>query len=116
MAASRLQGITPTIRLMCRIGKLIPLVNGNLGTYSKSIDKLLDRFPFLFIAGKQRCLVRGLLLYFFGKRHQMDIRLQFGSKQVNNGFDTHCWIKLNRQVQFEVEDVIKQYMVLVEYK
>ena len=116
IAVSRRIGITATIRFICRIGESLPLTKGDLGAYSNSIDILLDRFPFLFLARKQRCLVRGLLLYFFGKRRRIDIRLQFGSKKTDTGLDTHCWISHGRKIQFEVEAVIKQYTLLVEYR
>jgi hypothetical protein len=115
-AVSRRKGITATVRFICRLGKLLPLSKGDLGAYSNSIDILLDRFPFLFLARKQRCLLRGLLLYYFGKRRRIDIRLQFGSKKTENGLDTHCWISHGRKIQFEVEEVIKQYTLLVEYR
>ena len=115
-ALSRLRGITATMQFIRRASNLLPLSKGDVGAYSDRIDTLFGRFPFLFIARKQRCLLRGLLIYFFGKRRQLDVRLQFGSKKANAGFDTHCWIALGRQVYFEVEDVIKQYTVLVEYK
>jgi hypothetical protein len=115
-AFSRWKGITATTRFICRMGESLPLSKGDLKAYSKRIDILLDRFPFLFLAGKQRCLVRGLLLYFFGKRRRIDIRLQFGSKKTDKGLDTHCWISHDRKIQFEVEEVIRQYTLLVEYR
>lgn len=115
-AISRLKGITATVKLICRIGESLPLAKGDLGTYSNSIDLLLERFPFLFLCRKQHCLLRGLLLYFFGKRLGIDIRLHFGSKKTDSGFDTHCWIAHGRQIQFEVEKVIKQYTRLIEYR
>jgi hypothetical protein len=113
---SRRKGITATIRFIRLIGESLPLSKGDLGAYSNNIDTLLDRFPFLFLARKQRCLLRGLLLYFFGKRRGIDIRLQFGSKKTDSGLDTHCWISHGRKIRFEVEEVIKQYTLLVEYR
>jgi hypothetical protein len=113
---SRLRGITATIKFIDGAVDLLPLANGELGAYSNSIDVLFDRFPFLFLARKQRCLLRGLLIYFFGKRRGLDIRLQFGSRKTKTGLDTHCWITLDRCVQFEVKEVIDQYTMLVEYK
>ena len=112
---SRHSGITATIRFIGRSCQLLPMVKENLGAYSNRIDFLLERFPFLFIGRKQRCLLRGLLLYFFGKRRRMDIRLHFGSKASETGFDTHCWITHEHKVQFEVADVVNQYTPLVEY-
>lgn len=113
---SRLRGITATIKFIGRAADLLPSSNGELGAYSNSINALFDGLPFLFIARKQRCLLRGLLIYFFGKRKDLDIRLQFGSRKTKIGFDTHCWISLDGQVQFEVKEVIDQYTALIEYK
>lgn len=115
MVLSRHRGITATIHFIGRGCRLLPMAKENLGAYSSRIDFLLERFPFLFMGRKQRCLLRGLLLYFFGKRRRMDIRLQFGSKASETGFDTHCWITHEQKVRFEVEEVINQYTLLVEY-
>jgi hypothetical protein len=115
MVLSRHRGITATIRFIGRACNLLPMTKKNLGAYSDRIDFLLERFPFLFMGRKQRCLMRGLLLYFHGKRRRMDIRLQFGSKASEDGFDTHCWVTLKQKVQFEVEDEVNQYTLLVEY-
>jgi len=113
---SRLRGVTSTIRLIGRIGGALPLTRGSVGAYSAAIDRLLRQVPLLFIARKQRCLVRGYLIYFFGKRRQLDIRLHFGSKQTVGGFDTHCWIEQGRRIRFELEEVISQYTRLIEYR
>jgi hypothetical protein len=113
---SRRKGITTTVRYIGRLGRVLPLPKGDLEAYSDNIDILFDTFPFLFLAAKQRCLLRGLLLYFFGKRRRIDIRLQFGSKRTDNGLETHCWISHGRKIQFEVKEVIEQYTPLVEYR
>jgi hypothetical protein len=115
IAISRFRGVTTTTRIARRAGRLFPISNGKLGDYSDKIDLLLRKVPFFFIARKQRCLVRGFLIYFFGKRRQMQVHLHFGSRKTDIGFDSHCWITHNTNVRFEVEDVIKQYTTLVEY-
>ncbi len=113
--AARWQGVTPTVRLIKKIAPWVPISKGGLGEYSDRIDALLKNFPFLFYAHRQVCLIRGLLLFFFGKRRKLDIRLHFGSKIVNGEFNTHCWILLDGEIRFEVDEVIRQYTTLIEY-
>jgi hypothetical protein len=115
VGVSQAKGVTKAIRFINYLGNLFPQTGIKLDQYSSLIDKLIKRCPFLLIAGKQACLIRGLLLYFFGKRNGLNIKLCFGSKQTNRGFDTHCWIVCDGRILYEVDKVIKQYTTLVEY-
>ena len=112
---SRIKGISPTIRLIRRLAALAPADGCCIEDYSRSIDRLVKRKPFLFWARHRTCLIRGLLLYYFGKRNRLEVRLSFGSKPAARGFDTHCWIVLEGTIRFEVDEVIKQYTPLIEY-
>jgi hypothetical protein len=115
MIASQMKGVTTAIRLIRTLAEWFPLETGCIDDYSIQIDRLIKKWPFLFLCHKQNCLIRGLLLFFYGKRCKMDVRLNFGSRRINHRFDTHCWIVQNGVIRFEVEDVIRQYTTLVEY-
>jgi hypothetical protein len=113
--ASQLKGVTVTIRLIRSLSAWFPLETGRIDDYSMHTDRLIKKWPFLFLCHKQICLIRGLLLFFYGKRRNLDVRLNFGSRRIDHRFDTHCWIIQNGVIRFEVEDVIRQYTILVEY-
>jgi len=113
--AARWQGVTRTVRFIKKIASWLPLYAGDLDQYSIRIDKLRENLPFLFFAHRQGCLIRGLLLLFFGKRRKLNVQLHFGSKIVDQRFDTHCWISLDGKVRFEVDEVVRQYTPLIEY-
>lgn len=115
VVASQLKGVTGAIRLIHILAARFPLATGRIDDYSAHIDRLINKWPFLFFRHKQICLIRGLLLFFYGKRRKLDVRLNFGSRRANLRFDTHCWIIQNGFIRFEVEDVIRQYTLLVEY-
>jgi len=103
------------VRVIKKIASWLPLYAGDLDQYSIRIDKLRENLPFLFFAHRQGCLIRGLLLLFFGKRRKLNVQLHFGSKIVDQRFDTHCWISLDGKVRFEVDEVVRQYTPLIEY-
>lgn len=113
MLVAHKAGITKTIRWMQRLTTQYPAHTGDISAYSDKIDKIVKKHPFLF--GPQICLIRGLMLFYFGKRRGMNVQLKFGSKIVPDGFETHCWIVLDGKVHFEVDEVIRQYVTLVEY-
>lgn len=113
--SARWRGVTPTVRLIKRLASRSLLAKGEFGDYSDRIDGLLKNASFLFHAHRQRCLIRGLLLFFFGKSRGLDVRLRFGSKVENRKFETHCWIVLDGKIRFEVDDVIRRYTTLIEY-
>lgn len=116
---SRLRGISGTIHLIRLIVSALPMYEVSLDTVSKKIDLIINRIPFLFIARKQKCLIRGLLLYFYGKRMGQNIHLSFGCKwedKERRNLKTHCWIVHNGNIRFEVNDIIDKYVTLVEYK
>jgi len=116
---SRLRGISGTIRLIRLVVSALPMYKVSLDTVSKKIDLIINRVPCLFIARKQKCLIRGLLLYFYGKRMEQNIHLTFGCKwedKERRNLKTHCWIVHNGNIRFEVNDIIDKYVTLVEYK
>ena len=116
---SRLRGISGTIRLIRLIASALPMHKVSLDTVSIKIDLIINRMPCLFFAGKQKCLIRGLLLYFYGKRMGENIHLTFGCKwedKEKRNLKTHCWIVHNGNIRFEVNDIIDKYVTLVEYK
>ena len=112
---ARLKGVTFTIRMIQWASHRMPLQTGSLSEYSEQIDGLVKTLPFLFINRKQKCLIRGLVLYFMGKRLKLNVILHFGSKIENQRFNTHCWISQDGQIRFEVDEVIQQYTSLVRY-
>ena len=116
---SRLRGISGTIRLIRLIVSALPMHKVSLDTVSIKIDLIINRVPCLFIAKKQKCLIRGLLLYFYGKRMGQNIHLTFGCKwedKERRNLKTHCWIIHNGNIRFEVSNIIDNYVTLVEYQ
>jgi hypothetical protein len=116
---SRLRGISGAIRLIRLIASALPMHKGLLNTFSEIIDLNLSRIPYLFFARKQKCLIRGLLLYFYGKRMGENIHLTFGCKwedKERRNLKTHCWIVHNGNIRFEVSNIIDNYVTLVEYQ
>ncbi len=112
---SCLHGVSKTIFLVHRLARALPLNKGSLDGFSDKVNLLLRLLPFLFLGRKQGCLLRGFLLYFYGKRLNMDVRLRFGSQWGHGKLKTHCWILQEGVVRFETEDVIRDYVMLLEY-
>lgn len=112
---SRLYGVTKTIRIIKRIVRMMPLESLSLDTLSDKIDLLHQRMPFLLLAKKQKCLIRGFLLFFYGKRLGLDIWLRFGCQWEGDQLKTHCWILESGVVRYEVDEVIKEYETLFDY-
>ncbi len=115
IAWSRIQGVPSTIHLICRMSQACPSQGKLLDSTSEQINLLIGRFPFLFLARKQRCLIRGFLLFFQGKRTREDVRLRFGCHWEQGRLKTHCWILQKGVVRFEVQKVMKDLVTLVEY-
>jgi hypothetical protein len=63
--ASQLKGVTVTIRLIRSLSAWFPLETGRIDDYSMHTDRLIKKWPFLFLCHKQICLIRGLLLFFW---------------------------------------------------
>ncbi|MBX3011474.1 MAG: lasso peptide biosynthesis B2 protein [Caldilineaceae bacterium] len=42
---------------------------------------------------QDRCLTRGLTLYYFLRRHGLPVALQFGVGYVDQAFTGHCWLE-----------------------
>ena len=112
---SRFYGVTATIRAINWLGRMLPLKTKLLDTVSDRADILYQRFPFLFVARRQKCLIRGFLLFFFGKRMGVDICLRFGCQLENSLLKTHCWILENNIIRYEVDEVVKEYVTLIDY-
>lgn len=118
MLSTRLFGIPLTVRLIGRCARRLVLADISLDRLSERIDRSYDRYRYLYIARRQKCLIRGLLLYFYAKRAHLDVRLIFGAADSGPGAPPkwHCWIALGDQVKFEVPDVIGTYTPFVEYR
>jgi hypothetical protein len=97
------------------LAKAFPLQEESLDNFSNKIDLLLRRLPFLFLCRKQKCLIRGFLLYFYGKRLGMDICLRFGSQWEQGKLKNHCWIIQEGIIRYEAENVIREYVTIIEY-
>ena len=116
VGCSHFCGVPKTIRVIQHLAQALPLQEGDIDFFSQKVDLVLRRlFPFLFLARKQNCLTRGFLLYFYGKRLGQDICLRFGSQFDHGKLKTHCWILEQGVIRFEVEEVIRDYVVLIEY-
>jgi len=115
---SRVQGVPKTVKIIKKIVQLIPKQSTyeSLDEISKQVDFLYNHFSFLFIAKKQKCLLRGFLLFFYGKRMERDVCLRFGCQWEDNNLKVHCWILENNDVRFELEDVIAEYETLLDYR
>jgi len=115
MGCARVCGLPKTIRIIDWLAKALPARRGLLDRYSERIDLLLDRFPYVLIGRKQRCLIRGFYLYFFGKRLHQDVCLRVGNKLEDGTPKVHCWILQEGMVRFEDQETIEPYVVLVDY-
>lgn len=117
MLWNRFFGISSTIKLIKRCATLTTASDESLESISNKVDKCRQRAPYLFLFRKQKCLIRGYLLYFFGKNTGRDIRLVFGATKTNcSGLVAwHCWILEQDQIKFEVPTVIEMYVPFIEY-
>lgn len=95
---------------------MMPLESLSLDTLSDKIDWLHRHMPSLLLAKKQKCLIRGFVLFFYGKRMGLDTRLRFGCQWEGDLLKTHCWILEDGVVRFELDEVIKEYETLYDYK
>lgn len=114
---SRVKGVTGTIRLIKKMAHFLPPVKPGAEEISEEITFLHKRFPFLFLAKDQKCLIRGFLLFFYGKRMGLNMRLRFGCCWDDDKDDmkVHCWILLENKYFYEIAEVIDEYELLVEY-
>lgn len=112
---SRLCGVTKTIRIMKRIVRMMPHQSLSLDTLSDKMDWLYRHMPLIFLARKQKCLIRGFLLFFYGKRMGLDICLRFGCQWEEGQLKTHCWIVEGGVVRYEIDSVIDEYETLFDY-
>lgn len=113
---SRLLGVSGAVRTIHLLVSVLPHRKGTLESISDKLDALLGgRLSFLFLAKKQRCLIRGFVLFFYGKRFRLDVGLRFGCRRKDGILVTHCWIVRDGEVLFERQSVIDDYVVLVAY-
>jgi hypothetical protein len=52
----------------------------------------------------QKCMTRGLTLYFFLRRAGMDVSLVFGAGKVERKFAAHCWLVRSGMPYLETTD------------
>jgi len=117
MLWNRFFGIPSTIKFIKRCAALTSSSDESLVSISNKVDKCSQCVPYLFLFGRQKCLIRGYLLYFFGKNTGQDIRLVFGATKINcfDFIGWHCWILEQDQIKFEVPAVIEKYVPFLEY-
>lgn len=99
------------------LARSLPPRNSPLEADSERIERCYARFRHLFVARGQKCLIRGFLLYFYGKRAGKDVRLIFGAapSEDSGAPKWHCWIVEARQLKFEVPEVIGAYTPFLEF-
>lgn len=120
---SRVFGVASTVRFIKLLARSLPFHDASLDVDSARIERCYKRFRYLFIARRQKCLIRGFLLYFYGKRARRDVRLIFGAAPLENPDSRvdlaspkwHCWITEAHQLKFEVSEVIGQYTPFLEF-
>jgi hypothetical protein len=92
--ASRLMGLARTARLIKALAWLLPTRKTDLGRVARRLSRADKRFGPAFLAGNRPCLIRGLVLYFYGKRMRRPVRLVVGGRR-QEGTDSllwHCWV------------------------
>lgn len=115
---SRLCGLAATIALINRWADRLRLAEISLDDVSERVERAYARYRFLFVARRQKCLIRGFLIFFYAKRARMDIRLIFGAADDGKGRPPkwHCWIVADNEVKYEMQDVIDTYTPFIEYR
>lgn len=99
------------------LAERLPRHDSPLEADSERIERCYSRLRYLFIARKQKCLIRGFLLYFYGKRAGKDVRLIFGAAPSERCGSPkwHCWIVEASRLKFEVPEVIETYTPFLEF-
>ena len=115
MGCSRLMGVPKTVKLIKRLSLMLPLDGESLNHISENIDLIYKRTRYLLLAQKQKCLIRGFLIFFYGKRLGAAIRLVFGVQMEDRDPKWHCWLVEEENLLFEVDEVISRYVQMVEY-
>lgn len=115
MIWSRFRGVSGTTRLIRYLAhRLVPLEEC-LDDTSQKLSCLHQKMPFIFFAAKQKCLIRGFVLFFYGKRMGIDIRLRFGCCWKNNDLKTHCWIMVQDGPCYETDEFLNEFEMLIDY-
>lgn len=118
MLWNRLFGVASTVGLIRRCAAGQPRLSGvPLEEISLKIDLWCGRYPYLFVGRSQKCLIRGYLLYFYGKRSGRPVQLIFGASEsaARQTVKWHCWIMEEGRIKFEVPEVIGDYTPFLEY-
>ncbi len=115
VALTRIFGVPKTMGYIRDLAETLPLSPGSLEAVSRKVDALRKTFRFLLLARKQPCLIRGLSIYFYGKRMDLPVSLCFGARLQSGSLKGHCWIREHGILRFEVEDIIEQFATFLEY-
>ncbi len=115
VALTRVFGVPKTMGYIRLLAQTRPIPPGSLDGVSRKVDALRKTFGFLLLARKQPCLIRGLSIYFYGKRMDLPVSLCFGARLQSGSLKGHCWIREQGMLRFEVEDVIEQFATFLEY-
>jgi hypothetical protein len=87
----------------------------DLETLSRQVDRWYSVLRPLFLAADQKCLIRGLLLYFYGKRMGYEVRLVFGGRKDGGDILWHCWIVDGTGARFELPGPLSEYVPVLEF-
>jgi len=109
-------GVPGAVRAAAVLARAFPLAGGGLEETSARLDRLLERHPRLFLRRRKRCLVRGVFLYFQGKRMRMDVVLRFGCRAEQGRFLSHCWLVQDGRVRCEDPDGVRDFVLLQEFR
>lgn len=115
MLLSRFRGVPGTIHLIRLLADRLAPLKACLDDTSRKLSCFHRKMPFLFFAAKQKCLIRGFVLFFYGKRMGIDIRLRFGCCWKNNEIKTHCWILVQDSPCYETAEFLEEFEMLIEY-
>jgi hypothetical protein len=115
MVFRKIAGVPGAIRMARLLARLFPLRSGDLERDAERLDRLLDRYPRRFLRRRKRCLVRGVYLYFQGKRMRQGMRLRFGCRSEGGKLASHCWLIQDGAVRFEDPDPLLDFVVLEEF-
>ncbi len=113
---SRWLGVPSTMKWIVRAARWDWSGSADLDSISNRLDWWLKKTPWLFIGHRQKCLIRGFVLYYQAKRRRLNVSLTFGAKSGVLGVpDWHCWLAIDGKIHYEVAEVIQQYVPMLVY-
>ena len=117
MAHSRLYGVPATVKRISEGRLYWPAGRTRIDAVSRKLDWWWKWTPWLFIGKNQKCLVRGLVLFFYAKRQEEEVVLTFGAKPdtSSNDLQWHCWLTIDGRIQYEVDEEILKYTPVLSY-